>query len=110
MIDGKLVFKGSLGGAEDLRLANVKGTDGWQQILDRFQKIPVKLLAGQHEIIAGFIDRSHVQSDDNVGGGGGRAAAAGGAPDVAPSGAASMSWRSKVPTSRPASRTAPAGR
>ncbi len=71
MIDGKVVFKGDIGGAEDLRLANVKGTDGWQQILDRFQKIPIKLLAGPHTIIVGFIDRSHVESDDNVGGGGG---------------------------------------
>src|SRR5580698_9110970 len=71
LVDDKIVFKGALGGAEDLRTANVKGTDGWQQILDRFQKIPVKLLAGKHEVIAGYIDRSHVQSDDNVGGGGG---------------------------------------
>jgi hypothetical protein len=71
LVDDKIVFKGSLGGAEDLRLANVKGTDGWQQILDRFQKISVQVLAGKHEIIAGYIDRSHVQSDDNVGGGGG---------------------------------------
>src|SRR5579862_789157 len=53
MLDGKIVFKGSLGGPEDLRLANVKGTDGWQQILDRFQKIPVKVLAGKHEIVTG---------------------------------------------------------
>ncbi len=71
MLDGKIVFKGSLGGPEDLRLANVKGTDGWQQILDRFQKIPLKVLAGKHEIVAGFIERSHVESDDNVAGGGG---------------------------------------
>jgi hypothetical protein len=70
MLDGKIVFKGSLGGPEDLRLANVKGTDGWQQILDRFQKIPVKVLAGKHEIVAGYIERSHVESDDNVVGGG----------------------------------------
>jgi mono/diheme cytochrome c family protein len=73
MVDGKIIFKGSLGGPEDLRLANVKGTDGWQQILDRFQKIPVTLLAGKHEIIAGYIDRSHVESDDNVAGGRGAA-------------------------------------
>ena len=71
LIDGKRVFKGDLGGEHDLWLANVKGTDGWQQILDRFQKIPVKLLAGQHEILAGFIQRSRVESDDNVGGGAG---------------------------------------
>jgi len=71
LIDGKPVFKGDLGGEHDLWLANVKGTDGWQQILDRFQHIPVKLLAGEHEIMAGFIQRSHVESDDNVGSGGG---------------------------------------
>jgi mono/diheme cytochrome c family protein len=71
LIDGSVKFKGAIGGAEDLRLANVKGTDGWQKILDRFQKIPVQLLAGPHTIIVGFIDRSHVESDDNVGGGGG---------------------------------------
>jgi mono/diheme cytochrome c family protein len=71
MIDGKVVFKGDIGGAEDLRLANVKGTDGWAQILERFQKIPVKVEAGPHTITLGFIERSHVESDDNVGGGGG---------------------------------------
>ncbi len=71
LVDGKPVFKGDLGGEHDLWLANVKGTDGWQQILDRFQKIPVKLLAGEHEIMAGYIQRSHLESDDNVGAGGG---------------------------------------
>jgi mono/diheme cytochrome c family protein len=71
LIDGKPVFKGDLGGEHDLWLANVKGTDGWQKILDRFQHIPVKLLAGEHEIMAGFIQRSRVESDDNVGTGGG---------------------------------------
>jgi len=71
LVDGKPVFKGDLGGEHDLWLANVKGTDGWQQILDRFQKIPLKLTAGDHEIMAGFIQRSRVESDDNVGGGAG---------------------------------------
>ncbi len=80
MLDGKVAFKGSLGGTADLRLANVKGTDGWQQILDRFQKIPLKVTAGKHEIIAGYIDRSHIMSDDNVGGGGGGGGGRGAAP------------------------------
>jgi hypothetical protein len=71
MLDGKVVFKGALGGPEDLKLANVKGTDGWQQILDRFQKIPIKVDAGKHTITLAFIDRARVESDDNVGGGGG---------------------------------------
>ncbi|MEP7354040.1 MAG: DUF1592 domain-containing protein [Acidobacteriota bacterium] len=78
MIDGKVVFKGDIGGLEDLRLANVKAADGWAKILERFQKIPVKLTAGQHTILVGFIERPHVESDDNVGGGGGRGG--GGAP------------------------------
>jgi hypothetical protein len=71
MIDGGVKFKGDIGGTEDLRLANLENNVGWQKILDRFQKIPVKLEAGPHTIIVGFIDRSHVESDDNVGGGGG---------------------------------------
>jgi hypothetical protein len=71
LVDGKLVFKGDLGGEHDLWLANVKGADGWQQILNRFQKIPLTLKAGEHEVIAGFIQRSHPESDDNVIGGGG---------------------------------------
>jgi Protein of unknown function (DUF1592)/Protein of unknown function (DUF1588)/Protein of unknown function (DUF1587)/Protein of unknown function (DUF1585)/Protein of unknown function (DUF1595) len=79
-IDGKVEFKGDIGGAEDLRLANVQGNVGWQKILDRFSKIPVKLTAGPHTIIVGFVDRSHVESDDNVGGGGGFGFGRGGAP------------------------------
>jgi len=80
MLDGKIVFKGDIGGAEDLHLANVKGTDGWAQILERFQKIPVKVEAGNHDIMLGFIDRSHVESDDNVTGGGGGFGGAAAAP------------------------------
>ena len=81
MLDGKIVFKGDIGGAEDLHLANVKGTDGWAQILERFQKIPVKVEAGNHDIMLGFVDRSHVESDDNVvTGGGGFGGASTGAP------------------------------
>src|SRR5579883_162112 len=70
MIDGKVEFKGDIGGPEDLRLANMMGNVGWQKILDRFQKIPLKLSAGKHDVAVAFIDRSHVLSDDNVVGGG----------------------------------------
>jgi len=80
MLDGKVVFKGDIGGTEDLHLANVKGTDGWAQILERFQKIAVKVEAGNHDIMLGFIDRSHVESDDNVAGGGGGFGGAAAAP------------------------------
>jgi hypothetical protein len=80
MIDGKLKFKGDIGGAEDLRLANLENNVGWQKILDRFEKIPIGLEAGPHTIIVGFIDRAHVQSDDNVGAGGGGFGGGGGTP------------------------------
>jgi mono/diheme cytochrome c family protein len=78
-IDGKVDFKGDIGGAEDLRLANLQGNVGWQKILDRFSKISVNLPAGKHNVVLAFIDRSHVLSDDNVGAGGGRGGG-GGAP------------------------------
>jgi hypothetical protein len=80
MIDGKVKFKGDIGGLADLRLANVENNVGWQKILERFEKIPVGIEAGPHTIIAGFIDRSHVESDDNVGNGGGGFGGGGGAP------------------------------
>ncbi|MBZ5577375.1 MAG: DUF1592 domain-containing protein [Acidobacteriia bacterium] len=80
VIDGSVKFKGDIGGVEDLRLANVQGNVGWQQILERFAKIPVKLEAGPHTILVGFIDRSHVESDDNVVGGGFGFGGAAGAP------------------------------
>jgi mono/diheme cytochrome c family protein len=71
LLDGKVVFKGNIGGAEDLHLANVKGTDGWATVLERFAKIPVKVTAGQHTIMVGFMERSRVESDENVGRAGG---------------------------------------
>jgi hypothetical protein len=71
MVDRKVEFKGDIGGTEDLRLANVLNNVGWQKILERFEKIPVKVPAGSHDVVMAFIDRSHVLSDDNVGGGGG---------------------------------------
>jgi len=70
MIDGAVKFKGDIGGTDDLRAANVAGNVGWQLILERFAKIPLKLEAGPHTITVGFIDRSHVETDDNVSGGG----------------------------------------
>ena len=48
------------------------GNVGWQKILERFaEDSGASCTAGPHTIIVGFIDRSHVESDDNVGGGGG---------------------------------------
>ena len=69
MVDGKIVFRQSIGGPADLALAERKGADGRAEIMNRFQKIPVQVKAGVRDVVIGFIDRSHVESDENIGSG-----------------------------------------
>ncbi|HTC33229.1 MAG TPA: DUF1592 domain-containing protein [Bryobacteraceae bacterium] len=69
MIDGGIVFRKTIGGPADLSLADRKGSDARAVIMDRFSKIPVQMSAGVHDIVVAFIDRAHVESDDNVAGG-----------------------------------------
>jgi mono/diheme cytochrome c family protein len=70
MIDGKIMFKKSIGGFEDLMLNNRKAGDGRQQIVDRFKKIPIQIQAGVHDVVVGHIERSRFESTDALGGGG----------------------------------------
>src|SRR5262250_3040263 len=69
MIDGKIVFRKPIGGPEDQTLVDRKGPVGRDEIMTRFTKIPVKVQAGVRDVIVTFIDRSHVESDENVGAG-----------------------------------------
>jgi hypothetical protein len=69
MIDGKVVFRKPVGGFEDQTLVDKKGAVGRSEIMSRFAKIPVQLGAGVHDIAVAFVDRSHVESDENVGAG-----------------------------------------
>ncbi len=69
MIDGKIVFRKPIGGPADQALADRKGADGRAMIMERFQKIPVQVQAGVRDVIIAFIDRAHVESDENVAGG-----------------------------------------
>jgi hypothetical protein len=69
MIDGKIVFRKPIGGPADLALADRKAADGRAAIMDRFSKIPVQMSAGVHDVAVAFIDRAHVESDENVAGG-----------------------------------------
>ena len=69
MIDGKIVFRKTIGGRADQALADRKGADGRAMIMERFQKIPVQVQAGVRDVVIAFIERSHVESDENVGGG-----------------------------------------
>jgi mono/diheme cytochrome c family protein len=69
MIDGKIVFRKPIGGPADQALADRKGAEGRAAIMDRFSKIPVQMPAGVHDVAVAFIDRAHVESDENVAGG-----------------------------------------
>jgi hypothetical protein len=82
MIDGKIMFRKPVGGLADLALEERKGADGRAEVMARFAKIPVQVQAGVRDVVVAFIDRSRVESDDNVanvgnggfGGGAGRMA------------------------------------
>ncbi len=71
MIDGRIVFRKPIGGPNDLAMAERKGADGRAEIMQRFTKIPVQVQAGVRDVVVAFIDRSHDESDENVGGGSG---------------------------------------
>lgn len=64
LIDGRIVFRKSLGGPADLALADRKAGTGRAQIMDRFSKIPVSVKAGVRDVVVTFIERSHVESDE----------------------------------------------
>jgi cytochrome c5 len=64
MIDGRIVFRKSIGGPEDLSLADRQAGTGRNQIMDRFSKIPVQVKAGVHDVVVAFVDRSHVETSE----------------------------------------------
>src|ERR1700733_2038385 len=66
LIDGKMVFRKAIGGPADLALAGRKEAEGRAAIMERFTKIPVQMSAGVHDVVVTFIDRAHVESDENV--------------------------------------------
>jgi mono/diheme cytochrome c family protein len=65
MVDGKIVFRQTIGGPDDWQL-HAKGPRGRAQIMERFTKIPVQAEAGVHDVVVAFIDRSHVESPHNI--------------------------------------------
>src|SRR5688572_13204218 len=65
MVDGKTVFRQTIGGPEDWPL-HAKGPKGRAQIMERFSKVPIQVEAGVRDVVVAFIDRSHVESPHNV--------------------------------------------
>src|SRR5579883_179636 len=66
LIDGRIVFRKSIGGPADLSLADRKAGTGRAQIMERFSKIPVPVKAGVHDVVVAFVDRSHVETGENL--------------------------------------------
>jgi mono/diheme cytochrome c family protein len=65
MLDGRIMFRQTIGGPEDWQLHS-KGPKGRAQIMERFSKIPVQAEAGVHDVVVAFVDRSHVESPHNI--------------------------------------------
>jgi mono/diheme cytochrome c family protein len=66
MLDGKTVFRKQIGGREDQTLVDQKGPAGRDEIMSRFSKIPLQVESGVHDMVVAFVDRSHVESNENV--------------------------------------------
>jgi mono/diheme cytochrome c family protein len=66
MVDGRIVFRKPIGGRADLALADRQAGTGRAQIMERFSKIPVQVEAGVHDMVVAFIDRPHVETDENL--------------------------------------------
>ena len=67
LVDGREVFRGELGGDEDLRTVDRKGAPGRAEVTSRFANLPVQVKAGIHDVAVTFIERARVQSDEFVG-------------------------------------------
>ena len=66
LIDGRTVFRKSLGGAADLALVDRTAGTGRSQVMDRFAKIPVQVTAGVHDVVVAFVDRPQVETSENL--------------------------------------------
>src|SRR5262249_22987836 len=66
MIDGRIVFRKSIGGAADLSLADRKAGNGRAQIMARLSKISLSVKAGVVAVVVACVDRSDVETSENV--------------------------------------------
>jgi mono/diheme cytochrome c family protein len=67
LVDGREVFRQSLGGPEDVRILDRGGAPGRAAIMRRFANIPVQAKAGTRDVAVTFIERARVESDEFVG-------------------------------------------
>jgi len=67
LVDGREVFRGALGGREDLRTVDRQGAPGRAEVTTRFANLPVQVKAGTYDVAVTFIERARVASDEFVG-------------------------------------------
>jgi mono/diheme cytochrome c family protein len=67
LVDGREVFRESLGTPEDLKLIDQGGAPARAAIMKRFTNIPVQVKAGMSDVGITFIERARIESDEFVG-------------------------------------------
>jgi mono/diheme cytochrome c family protein len=67
VVDGREVFRESLGSRDDLKLLDQGGAPARAAIMKRFTNIPVKVKAGTYDVGITFIERARIESDEFVG-------------------------------------------
>ena len=67
LVDGREVFRQSVGGSDDLRTADRLGAPGRAEVMKRFADIPVQVKAGTYDVAVTFIERARVESDEFIG-------------------------------------------
>jgi hypothetical protein len=66
LIDGREVFRESLGGPEDMKTVDRGGAPGRAKVMERFTNVPVPVKAGAYDIAVAFIERARIESDEFV--------------------------------------------
>jgi mono/diheme cytochrome c family protein len=66
LVDGREVFRKTLGGPEDLSLVDKGGAPARAKLMERFANIPVQVRAGVHDVVVTFIERAEVETDEFV--------------------------------------------
>ena len=67
LVDGREVFRESLGSPEDLKLIDQGGAPARAAIMKRFTNISVQVKAGTYDVGVTFIERARIESDEFVG-------------------------------------------
>jgi hypothetical protein len=67
LIDGREVFRESLGGPEDMKTVDRGGAPGRAKVMERFTNVPVQVKAGTYDVAVAFIERARIESDEFVG-------------------------------------------